>query len=68
LQEVKKYTSTYPLDVLQRTDPPEGVDPTKKEMYLSDEDFQDVFGMSKDDFLTYPQWKRDNMRKEHGLF
>jgi len=66
--EVKKYTSTYPLDVLQRTDPPEGVDPTKKEMYLSDEDFQDVFGMSKDDFLTYPQWKRDNMRKEHGLF
>jgi len=66
--EAKKYTATYPLDVLQRKDAPEGVDVRKKEMYLSDEDFQGVFGMTKDEFVLVPEWKRNNMRKEHGLF
>ncbi len=30
---------------------PEGVDPTKKELYLSDEQFQQVFGMDMNAFL-----------------
>jgi len=66
--EYNKYVSFYTLEELQRTVPPEGVDPTKKEMYLSDEDFQEVFGMTKEQYETYPEWKRLNMRKERGLF
>ncbi|ELU00392.1 hypothetical protein CAPTEDRAFT_170352 [Capitella teleta] len=66
--EVKKYTSFYPLEQLQEHLPPVGVDVTKKEMYLSDEDFLEVFGMSKEKFLEFPEWKRINMRKEHDLF
>jgi advillin len=66
--EYKKYTSFYPLDQLQENPPPEGVDVTKKEMYLSDEDFKEVFGMTKDEYMKYPEWKRISMKKEHDLF
>mmetsp|Transcript_14915 Transcript_14915/g.50596 ORF Transcript_14915/g.50596 Transcript_14915/m.50596 type:complete len:183 (-) Transcript_14915:177-725(-) len=47
---------------------PDGVDPTKREMYLSDEQFQQVFGCSKADFQGMPQWKRDLLKKKKGLF
>ncbi|CAG5982213.1 unnamed protein product [Menidia menidia] len=47
---------------------PEGVDPTQKEKYLSDSDFMDVFGITKDDFVNLPQWKQLNMKKEKGMF
>uniref|UniRef100_A0A8D0G2V4 Villin like n=1 Tax=Sphenodon punctatus TaxID=8508 RepID=A0A8D0G2V4_SPHPU len=47
---------------------PEGVDPTKKEYYLSDADFYDIFGRSKDEFYQMPKWKQQNEKKEHGLF
>jgi len=66
--EVKKYTSFYPLDVLQRKPPPEGVNVLKKEMYLSDKEFQEVFKMTKDAFVKLPEWKRNNLRKDHDLF
>lgn len=66
--EVKKYTSFYPLEVLQRKLPPEGVDVTCKELYLNDEDFQNTFGMTKEYYETIPQWKKVNLRKQHNLF
>jgi len=66
--EAKKYTQTHPYDVLKRRIPPEGVDVTKKEMYLAEEDFEQVFHMSKEDFLQLPEWKRINHKKEVGLF
>uniref|UniRef100_A0A8C8SR12 Villin like n=1 Tax=Pelusios castaneus TaxID=367368 RepID=A0A8C8SR12_9SAUR len=47
---------------------PDGVDPTKKEYYLSDADFQDIFGRSKDDFYQMPRWKQQNEKKQYGLF
>jgi len=37
-------------------------------MYLSDKDFQEVFRMTKDDFVKLPEWKRINLRKEQDLF
>lgn len=36
--------------------------------YLSDSDFNSVFGISKDDFVNLPRWKQLNMKKEKGLF
>jgi len=36
---------------------PDGVDPTKKETYLSDEDFNAIFGMDFDEFKNLSSWK-----------
>lgn len=45
-----------------------GIDPAKKEMALSDNEFQQVFSMSKDTFVTLPKWKQMKMKKEVSLF
>ncbi|XP_061074673.1 advillin [Conger conger] len=47
---------------------PEGLQPACKEKYLSDTDFTDVFGITKDEFYSLPQWKQLNMKKSKGLF
>ncbi|XP_077347361.1 villin-1-like [Lithobates pipiens] len=49
-------------------DLPDGVDPTKKEMYLTDSDFVNIFGMPKAQFCQLPKWKQQNIKKQHGLF
>ncbi|KAM9308869.1 villin-like protein [Gastrophryne carolinensis] len=49
-------------------DLPDGVDPTKKEMYLSDGEFAGIFGMPKSQFYQLPKWKQQNLKKQHGLF
>ena len=36
---------------------PEGVDPTKKEAYLSDAEFVKVFGMTSDKFSELKKWR-----------
>ncbi|KAM6129683.1 villin-1 isoform 1-T1 [Pterocles gutturalis] len=62
---------TFPLDVLVNTsaeDLPRGVDPSRKECHLSDQDFQAVFGMSRSAFGNLPLWKQQNLKKEKGLF
>ncbi|XP_053119800.1 villin-like protein isoform X2 [Hemicordylus capensis] len=61
----------YPREVLiNKTvdDLPEGVDPAKKEYYLSDADFCDIFGKTKDEFYQMPKWKQQNEKKQYGLF
>lgn len=47
---------------------PEGVDPAQKEEYLSDAEFAQVFGMDKAAFRAMPKWKRDQNKKNKGLF
>nr|DBA25049.1 TPA: hypothetical protein GDO54_012622 [Pyxicephalus adspersus] len=49
-------------------DLPDGVDPTRKEMYLSDSDFANIFGMPKAQFYQLPKWKQQNIKKQNGLF
>lgn len=44
------------------------VDPTKKELSLSDPEFATVFGMDKAAFASLPTWKRTAKKKEVGLF
>ncbi|XP_077997526.1 uncharacterized protein LOC144450723 isoform X6 [Glandiceps talaboti] len=60
--------SRYTLEELMDRPPPEGVDPKKLEAYLSNEEFEEVLGMSKDDFYQLPSWKQNNVKKEVGLF
>ncbi|XP_017680764.1 PREDICTED: villin-1 [Lepidothrix coronata] len=62
---------TFPLDVLVNTsaeDLPRGVDPSRKEAHLSDEDFQAVFGMNRSAFGSLPLWKQQKLKKDKGLF
>ncbi|KAM7097041.1 villin-1 isoform 1-T1 [Ciconia maguari] len=61
----------FPLDVLVNTsaeDLPQGVDPSRKEYHLSDQDFQTVFGMNRSAFGNLPLWKQQKLKKDKGLF
>uniref|UniRef100_A0A8C8A6E0 Villin-1 n=1 Tax=Otus sunia TaxID=257818 RepID=A0A8C8A6E0_9STRI len=62
---------TFPLNVLVNTsaeDLPRGVDPSRKEYHLSDQDFQAVFGMNRSTFGNLPLWKQQKLKKDKGLF
>uniref|UniRef100_A0A8C7SEQ1 Villin-1 n=1 Tax=Oncorhynchus mykiss TaxID=8022 RepID=A0A8C7SEQ1_ONCMY len=63
--------ATFPADKLlnrQTEDLPDGVDPTKKEEYLSNADFALILGVSRVEFYSMPTWKQQNLKKEKGLF
>ncbi|XP_044159316.1 villin-1 [Bufo gargarizans] len=47
---------------------PPGVDPSRKEEYLSNEEFTGIFGMTRDEFQALPEWKKQNLKKTKGLF
>ena len=70
LGEVKRPVGPfYPIDRLRSgADFPQGVDGNARERYLSDEDFQETFGMNKAAFAALPKWKRDAKKKAHHLF
>lgn len=68
LEALKELNKTYPIEVLKGEILPPGVDKTKKEHYLSDEDFAEVFGVARNEYLAMPQWKRTDLKKKVGLF
>ena len=45
-----------------------GLEMHKKEAYLSDADFQEVFKMTRDEFEKMALWKKNNAKKSVGLF
>jgi len=59
----------FPFIVLKQNKWPKGaVDIAKKEDYLSPEDFQQLFGMTKAQFNALPSWKRKDKKQKVGLF
>ncbi|XP_011642460.1 supervillin-like [Pogonomyrmex barbatus] len=60
--------STYPPAQLLQRPLPDGVDPTRLELYLSQQHFQELLGMSKEEFQQLPVWKQVNLKKDIGLF
>ncbi|XP_041497455.1 supervillin isoform X5 [Microtus oregoni] len=58
----------YPLADLLARPLPEGVDPLKLEIYLTDEDFEFALDMTRDEFNALPTWKQVNVKKAKGLF
>ena len=38
------------------------------EIYLSDGEFEQILGFTKEDFYNLPKWKRDGKKKSSGLF
>jgi len=47
---------------------PKGVDPVKKELYLTSEEFNKVFGMSVADYAKLTPFKKKNLKKQLKLF
>ncbi|XP_074251939.1 actin-binding LIM protein 2 isoform X7 [Saimiri boliviensis] len=66
-------TQVYPYDTLIVTNRirvklPKDVDRTRLERHLSPEEFQDVFGMSMEEFDRLALWKRNDLKKKALLF
>uniref|UniRef100_A0A7N8X779 Villin-like n=1 Tax=Mastacembelus armatus TaxID=205130 RepID=A0A7N8X779_9TELE len=49
-------------------DLPQGVDPSQREDYLSDMDFENLFGTRRSDFHRLPKWRQNDLKKKAGLF
>jgi len=62
--------SIYTLEQLtdKRTWSKLDVNSGEREIYLSDDVFFQLFGTSKEDFAKLPKWKKDGLKKKHGLF
>uniref|UniRef100_A0A182M9S8 HP domain-containing protein n=1 Tax=Anopheles culicifacies TaxID=139723 RepID=A0A182M9S8_9DIPT len=58
----------YPLAVLLERPLPEGVDPTKLELYLHEQDYPEALGLTKPEYDQLPAWKQTKLKKERGLF
>lgn len=61
---------TFPLSRLRisSTDPAPGIDSTRRESYLSNTEFSEALGMSKEQFYALPKWKQDQKKRSAGLY
>lgn len=57
----------YPLEELLQSPLPDGVDPQHLEVYLSDQDFQTILEMKRDEYASLPSWKQMDLKKRKGL-
>lgn len=48
--------------------PPRPLLPSHPQFYLSDSDFQDIFGKSKEEFYSMAKWKQQQEKKKLGFF
>ncbi|KAL8467765.1 hypothetical protein ACS0TY_031125 [Phlomoides rotata] len=62
--------TVYPYERLKTTstDPVADIDVTKRETYLSSEEFKAKFGMNKDTFYRLPKWKQNKLKMSLQLF
>jgi len=58
----------FPYAQLQNPPFPAGVDKSCREQYLTTDEFQAKFGMTKADFAALPKWKQTNKKKALSLF
>jgi actin-binding LIM protein len=66
--EVKKVYPLKDLQLIGSVRLPKGVDRTKLEQYLSDEDFKAVFKMERASFAGLQAWKKLDLKKRANLF
>eukprot|EP00026_Physarum_polycephalum_P002067 Phypoly_transcript_02071.p1 GENE.Phypoly_transcript_02071~~Phypoly_transcript_02071.p1 ORF type:complete len:829 (+),score=189.83 Phypoly_transcript_02071:487-2973(+) len=59
---------TYTFAELSAKEKPKGVDPNALEKYLSDEEFQKILGVTRDQFEAFPGWKKIDIKKKKKLF
>jgi len=57
-----------PYSVLSGPDCPDSIDPSRKEDFLSDIEFFDVFQIDRENFDLLPNWKKNDLKKKYYLF
>jgi hypothetical protein len=67
-QVLQKYEKKYPYDFLKQKNTPPEVDRTVLENYLTDEDFANIFRMTREEFAALPAWKQTSIKKTAELF
>ena len=45
-----------------------GIDTSRRESYLSPQDFRKTFKVSKEEFARLPKWKQEQQKRNSGLF
>uniref|UniRef100_A0A3P9HW53 Villin-like n=1 Tax=Oryzias latipes TaxID=8090 RepID=A0A3P9HW53_ORYLA len=66
--ESGKYLDPKLLVNKEASELPEGVDPSRREEYLSDMDFESLLGTNRADFHRLPKWRQNDLKKKAGLF
>ncbi|XVE61123.1 hypothetical protein DITRI_Ditri06bG0014400 [Diplodiscus trichospermus] len=61
-------TFSYEQLKAKSENPVTGIDFKRRESYLSEEEFQTIFGMEKEEFYKLPKWKQDIQKKKVDLF
>ncbi|KAJ6850862.1 villin-2 [Iris pallida] len=61
-------TFSYERLIAKSSNPVRGIDYKRREAYLSDDEFQTVFGMTKEAFCRQPKWKQDMQKRKMDLF
>eukprot|EP01088_Endostelium_zonatum_P013672 TRINITY_DN2842_c0_g1_i1.p1 TRINITY_DN2842_c0_g1~~TRINITY_DN2842_c0_g1_i1.p1 ORF type:complete len:151 (-),score=60.56 TRINITY_DN2842_c0_g1_i1:33-485(-) len=66
---MRMFGKKYKYEELVRKEYVSGLDVSRLEMYLEDDDFEKVFRMTRDEWENnVPEWKKMKMRKETRLF
>jgi len=65
--EIEDY-AFYTYEQLTSKPYPEGINPDRRELHLSDHDFVKLMGMSKDAFLKQPTWKQLQKKRNLRLY
>ncbi len=65
---LSEFSRTYTYEEILNKQYPKGIDTSKLEAYLSDEEFVQVLGVDREEFETYPVWKQQKIKREQGLF
>ena len=63
-----EYTFNYEQLKVAPEQLPAGIDPTKREQYLSDAEFEKVLGSPRSQFNALKPWKQQQLKKAAGLF
>ena len=61
-------TVVFPFDEMTKGQIPDGVDPKRKEDFLSNADFEKYLGMARNAFVKLPKWRQQKLKKNVGLF
>ena len=59
---------TFSCEALKGMGKADGIDPTKKENYLDDAEFEKLFAMARAAFGELKLWKQQDLKKKVGLY
>ncbi|KAJ3693687.1 hypothetical protein LUZ60_009167 [Juncus effusus] len=70
INESNDVNEIYPYESLKinSSSPVAGIDVTRREAYLSVEEFEEKFGMKKAQFYKLPKWRQNKLKSDLDLF